>query len=90
MNLITGPVAQLGAVGILALVVLAIVMGWLVPRRVAQSLVDQANAGSDRWRSAFEAADKRADLAVQQSTEMVAALREVESLVRSLDQRRAP
>ncbi len=88
MSLLTGPAAQLGAVGVLAVVVLAIVFGWLVPRKVARSIVDQANANAERWRAAAEASDKRADLAMGQSTEMLAALREVEALVRALDTRK--
>lgn len=85
MTLLTGPIAQLGAVWILLLVVLAVIMGWLVPRRVAQSLVDQANTNANHHRAAAEASEQRADLAVRQSTEMLAALREVESLVRSVE-----
>lgn len=90
MNLLTGPAAQLGAVGVLAVVVLAVVFGWLVPRKVAKTIVDQANSNAERWRAAAEASDERADLAVKQSTEMLAAMREVEALVRALSTRRDP
>ncbi len=87
MNLLTTPAAQLGAVGILGVVVLAVILGWLVPRKVAKLLVDQANSNAERWRAAAEASEERADLAVKQSTEMLAALRDVEALVRALTAR---
>jgi ABC-type nickel/cobalt efflux system permease component RcnA len=75
--------AQLGAVGLLALVVLAIVTGRLVPRSVASTLVKQANATATQWQAAAEASDQRADEAVKLLGEVLSALRSVETLVRT-------
>lgn len=75
--------AQLGATGIVALFVLAILTGRLVPRSTAKALVDQANATAARWQAAAEASDKRADMFGEQLGEVVAAMRAVETLVRT-------
>lgn len=90
MSLFDSAPAQLGAVGILALVVLAIVAGRLMPRSVSRALVDQANANAARWQAAAEASDQRADLLTRQVGELVAAMRAVEALVRTGLPRAAP
>lgn len=57
--------------------------GKLVARSWADALVKQANLSADSaWRAA-EAADRRADLAQSAVVEQTAALRAVETLVRS-------
>lgn len=72
--------ANLGAVGtVLAL----LATGRLVARSWADALVRQANLNAETaWRAA-EAADKRADLLQAAIVEQTAAMRAVETLVRS-------
>jgi hypothetical protein len=84
--------AQLGAVGLLAVFVLAILTGRLVPRSIAKDLVQRADANAERSQAAAMASDQRADETVRLLTEMVSAMRSVEALVRDQrgDQRRAP
>jgi hypothetical protein len=83
--------AQLGAVGFLALFVLAILAGRLVARSWVKTLLDQAELraqaaerNADRWQAAAEASDKRADLFGEQLGEVLSAMRAVEALVRAL------
>jgi hypothetical protein len=84
--------AQLGAVGLLAVFVLAILTGRLVPRSIAKDLVQRADANAERSQAAAVASDQRADETVRLLTEMVSAMRSVEALVRDQrgDLRRAP
>lgn len=68
-----------GIAGVLAL----LAGGRLVARSWADALVRQANLNAETaWRAA-EAADRRADLLQNQMVEQTAALRAVETLVRS-------
>jgi len=83
MTLFDSPWAQLGAVGIVFLLVLLIATGRLMPRSTAQDQVDQANANAKLWQAAAEASNKRADLFGEQLGEIVAAMRAVEALVRT-------
>jgi len=97
----SSPLAQWGAWGIIAMIVLFIATGRLIARQAAKDLVEQANKTTeqanrnteqanrtaDRWQTAFEASDKRADLYAQQLGEVVAALRSVETLVRESSRR---
>lgn len=83
--------AQLGAVGLLGVVVMAILVGRLVPRSATRSLLEQAELrvqlaehNAERWQAAAEASDKRADLLAQQLGEVLSAMRAVETLVRAL------
>jgi hypothetical protein len=57
--------------------------GKLVARSWAMDLVAQANKAADRAEKAAEAADTRADLLQASIVEQTAALRAVETLVRS-------
>lgn len=82
MGLFDSAWAQLGAVGIVAVFVLALLTGRLVPRSTAKLMVDQANENATRWRAAAEASDERADLAVRQTGELLQAVRAVEALLR--------
>lgn len=75
--------AQLGAVGILALFVLAVLTGRLVSRSNARDYVKLATDNAVRWEAAAEASNKRADEAQRLQAEMLAALRAVEELVRA-------
>lgn len=72
--------ANLGAVGG---VLWLLAGGKLVARSWAMDLVSQANRAADRAEKAAEAADTRADLLQTSIVEQTAALRAVESLVRS-------
>jgi hypothetical protein len=75
--------AQWGAWGIVAIFVMLVAVGRLVPRSSARTLVDQANRSADLAWQAATAADKRADLFGTQLGEMLAAMRAVEMLVRN-------
>lgn len=82
--------AQLGAVGLVGVFVVAILVGRLVPRSAARDLVAQAELraqaaerNADRWQTAAEASDKRADLIGEQFGEVLAVMRTVEGLVRA-------
>ncbi len=82
MELFGSAWAQLGAVGLLALVVLMVVTGRLVPRSMAKSLIDQANVNAERWQAAATASDQRADETVRLMGEILTVMRSVETLVR--------
>jgi hypothetical protein len=86
--LFSSALAQWGAWGIVAIFVLLLATGRLVPRTTAKALVDQANANASRWQAAAEAADERADLVAKQNGELVSVMRSVEGLVRALQPRR--
>jgi hypothetical protein len=92
MSLFDSAWSQLGAVGLLAVFVLAILTGRLVPRSIAKDLVQRADANAERSQAAAVASDQRADETVRLLTEMVSAMRSVEALVRDQrgDLRRAP
>lgn len=82
--------AQLGAVGLLAVGVIAVLAGRLVARswvnillQQAELRVQQADRNADRWQAAAEASDKRADLFGEQLGEVLAVMRAVETLVRA-------
>lgn len=72
--------ANLGAVGT---VLWLLASGRLVARSWADAVVTQANRNATDARTAAEAADKRADLLQAAIVEQTAAMRAVETLVRS-------
>lgn len=64
----TALLTNAGAVGILAVAVLGILRGWLVPGssldkllQVHEARLVEEKARGDEWRAAYEAATKRAD-----------------------------
>jgi N-formylglutamate amidohydrolase len=82
---------QAGAVGLLALVVLLVVTGRLIPRSVAKDRLeeahkslDQANHTAELWQQAAAAGDQRADLAVKAMLEQAATSARIEALLRTL------
>jgi hypothetical protein len=75
--------AQLGAVGLLAVFVLALLTGRLVARSSARDFVKLAADNAARWEAAAEASNRRADEQQRLQGEMLAALRAVEDLVRA-------
>jgi hypothetical protein len=85
MGLFGSAWAQLGAVGLLGVFVLAILAGRLIPKSIAKDLIERADANAARSQAAAVASDQRADETVRLLTEMVSAMRAVEALVR--DQR---
>lgn len=95
MPLYDSPWVQFGAVGVVALFVLAILTGRIVARSSVRDLLDQADKrvelaerNAERQTAIAEASDKRADLLASQLGEMVAALRAVEALVRAAPPRK--
>lgn len=95
MSLFDSAWAQLGAVGLLAVFVLAILAGRLVARSWVRTLLEQAELrvaqaerNSDRWQAAYEIADRRADLFGEQLGQVLTAMRAIEALVRAPDPRR--
>jgi hypothetical protein len=89
VSLFASPWAQLGAVAVVGVFVVAILTGRLVARSTAKALVDQANINAARWQQAAEASDRRADETVRLLGELVSAMRSVESLVRESPSRQA-
>lgn len=90
MSLFDSAWAQLGAVGLLGVGVLAVLAGRLVARswvnillQQAELRVQQAERNADRWQAAAEASDKRADVFGEQLGEVLAVMRSVEALVRT-------
>ena len=72
--------ANLGAIGV---VLMLLATGRLVARSWADALVTQANLTAEQARKAAEAADTRADLVQSAMIEQTAALRAIETVVRS-------
>lgn len=96
MELFGSPWAQLGAVGLVGVFVLAILTGRLVARSSVRDLLEQAQLRvalaertTDRWQAAAEASaraaeasDRRADLHAEQMGEILAVMRSVQELIR--------
>lgn len=84
MGWLTPDVLKVGEGGLLALVFIAMVLGLLIPIRVANkmSAVDKANA--EMWRGIAERQTQRADLAVKQSGDLLEGMETIERLVRSI------
>jgi hypothetical protein len=83
--------AQLGAVGLLAVLILLIFTGRLYPRslvdkilREADQQVERADKRAELSRLAAEAADQRADTATSAVAQMLPVLQTVEKLVSAL------
>jgi hypothetical protein len=97
MSLFDSPIAQLGAVGMLAGVLVMLFTGRIWVRAAVRALVEeagkrveeagkrveQANVNAAAWQRAAEASDQRADQIIHTLTEQTAALRAVEALVRA-------
>jgi hypothetical protein len=77
----TGVWAQLGAVGFLAMGMMLLAVGRLVPRRQVRDLVERADHNAAQWQAAAMAAAARADEQAHQLNEVLAALRTVELLI---------
>ncbi len=80
-----------GAAGILALAVLAVLRGWLVPRKVLEEaredrearLVDMRQQVDD-WKAAFQASEQRATVLAGQVGELLELARATDEFVRSV------
>jgi hypothetical protein len=81
VEMLTGPWAQLGAVGLLAVGMVLLAVGRIVPRRAVRDLVERADRNAAQWQAAALAATARADEQAHQLGEVLAALRTVEMLV---------
>lgn len=81
VEVLTGPWAQLGAVGLLAVMVVMLAIGRIVPRRQVRDLVERADRNAEQWQFAAVAAAARADEQAHQLGEILAALRSVELLI---------
>lgn len=80
-----------GAVAVLGFVVLAIIAGKLVPRKVVEDVradrdarLEEANKRGDEWRAAAEAQDARNDLQAQQIQQLLDIGRTTNALVEGL------
>lgn len=83
MGWLTPDVLKVGEGGLLALVFMAMVLGYIVPIRVANKLTAEANKSVELWKQIAASADKRADLAVKQSGEMIAGFDTLAKLINS-------
>lgn len=94
MDLLTPATLQYGAGGLVALFVLAILTGRLVPRSTLKTLVDQANQTAEMWRRTAEREAERGDLVLKQSDQLLTGMDTIqdsmETLVRSLVPREKP
>lgn len=75
---------QLGAVGIVGLVVWLIITGRLQPRSTTRDLVGRADRSAELWQKAYEREVERADLATKQSDQLLTGMATVERLIRTL------
>lgn len=87
MELFQSAWAQGGALGILLLVVVLVCTGRLVPRSVAKAWVDLAKTNAEIHQAAAAAADARADTAVNAMVEQTAAMREMQGVMRTINDR---
>lgn len=86
-------VVQGGAVGLLAMVVVAVLVGRLVPRKVLDdtradrdSRLADEKARGDEWRAAALAQDERNDVQGQQLAQLLDATRTTNALIEGLKQ----
>lgn len=86
-------VIQGGAVGVLALFVLGILTGRLVPRKSLEDVrtdrdarLAESQARGDEWRAAAHAQDERNDVLARQLTELLNANRTTNALIEGLRQ----
>lgn len=84
-------VVQGGAVGVLALVIVAIITGRLVPRRVLEDVradrdarLAAEKARGDEWRAAALAQDERNDVQASQLNQLLDASRTTNALIDGL------
>ena len=76
--------AQFGAVGLLAVVLLLLFFGRLLPRSLVKDLTGQANANAEMWRQAYEREVERGDVATKQVDQLLGGMATVERLIRTL------
>lgn len=81
---------NLSAAGILTLVVLGILRGWLVPRRVLEEAradrearLDDMRKQVDDWKAAFTASEQRATVLAGQVGELLELARATDEFIRS-------
>ncbi len=89
-----GVLTNLSAAGILAMTVLGILRGWLVPRKVLEEAradrearLSDMRAQVDDWKAAFQAADARATVLAGQVGELLELARATDEFVRALGAR---
>lgn len=83
-------VGQLSAAGLLAVVVLAIVRGWLVPRKVLEEAradrerqIEDAKAQCADWKAAFQAAEQARQVLAGQVDELLELARATDEFIRT-------
>lgn len=86
-------IAQGGAIGVLTLVIIAIVSGRLVPRKVLEDVradrdarLAAEKARGDEWRAAALAQDERNDVQARQLSELLDTTRTTNALIDGLKQ----
>lgn len=85
MELLEIPAEALTASGLLAMAVLAVLLGWLVPRR---TLTDQQRE-TERWRSAYEHAEEARAEQAEQIRELAEVGRTTNAMIAALPRRRS-
>lgn len=86
-------ITQGGAVGLLALVIVAILLGRLVPRRSLEDVREDRDARlaasekrGDEWRAAALIQDERNDVLAQQITQLLDSNRTTNALIEGMKQ----
>lgn len=75
---------QLGAGGVVVLVVLLVIFGMLVPVRTLNRELEQANKRGDDWKAAYDASDARADAQAVQIGELLELARTANALIQAM------
>lgn len=84
LELLGFPADSLTLAGLLGLAVLAILFGWLVPRK---TLTDEQRE-TEHWRTAYENAERRACEQAEQIKELAELARTTHAIVAALPRRR--
>jgi hypothetical protein len=70
--------------GLLGAVFLAVLSGALVSKKTADAQIKQAQSNAALWQKAAEASATRADVAMEQTRQLLTSMATVESLLRAL------
>lgn len=84
-------VQDISAVGTLLLVVILVLLGWLVPRKVVQDLRDDrdtrlvdARSETANWLKAYQASDAARELQAEQLRQLLELARTTDQFIRTL------
>lgn len=82
---------DVSAVGTLLLVVILVLLGWLVPRKVVKDIRDdrdarivEARTETTNWQKAYQASDEARELQAQQLGQLLELARTTDQFIRTL------